>query len=143
MVIHMVLPGPVKPYVRMTQRSMWVNKQALEYRASKEALQMAMRCEMSRNCWEMLARESLSVNIAFGRVVRRQDLDNLVKAILDAGNKIVWRDDRWIDQINAWRRDDDNLGLELWVSTVGESGRWTIIAASDRVAGGAAQKEQT
>ena len=35
------------------------------------------------------------------------DLDNLVKAIMDAGNKILYWDDRWCDSIVAVRQNAD------------------------------------
>lgn len=47
-------------------------------------------------------RESLSVEAIFYRSNRqRVDLDNMLKALLDAGNKLLWEDDSQIVQVSA------------------------------------------
>lgn len=98
--------GPVVPYVRMTRRGKFVKASAKRYLASQESMQWQFVAEMDRNGWEKFpAGQPLHVTIAVRYIDRRSDLDNVVKAILDAANGIVWEDDRWVDSISAWRYD--------------------------------------
>lgn len=114
--------GPIKPYVRMTRRSMYVDDQAQEYLASKTALQTQLRAWMSLHEYEPLGREPLRVEILFGWANHRQDLDNLAKAVLDACNGIVWDDDRWVDdlQVRRWMGGRNPVWLWLWVERLEE-----------------------
>ena len=122
MMIHFCLVGPVKPYVRMTQRSKHVNAQAQQYLASKDELRLQLKSWMQHWGYERLGREPLRVEITFGGVNHRQDLDNLVKAVLDACNGIVWEDDRWVDVIEARReeRPGQSEFAWVWVGRIGE-----------------------
>ena len=108
----MVLTGRIKPYVRMTQKGKYVDPQAAEYLASKQALQLQMKTSMNADNYErfangipLLAYLSFHVPSSQGH---RADLDNLIKAVLDAGNDILYEDDRWIDNIRAHRNIIDN-----------------------------------
>ena len=47
------------------------------------------------------------------------DLDNLLKAVLDAGNGILWKDDRQIVEANAFKRkptegEPEFVELQVW-----------------------------
>lgn len=42
-----------------------------------------------------------------------KDLDNLVKGVLDALNKVAWRDDRYIYYIQAEKRYSDNNRITI------------------------------
>lgn len=98
------LLGKPVPYVRMTQRGKFVRPEAKRYLASKDAFALQMRAQMGGR--EPLGREPLVVRLEFwytGGPDHRRDLDNEIKAMLDAGNGIVWEDDRWIDVIVASR----------------------------------------
>jgi Holliday junction resolvase RusA-like endonuclease len=101
-----VITGEIKPYVRMTRRGKWGSPQAREYLASKAAIQMQLRAQMAGR--EPFGREPLSVRlwIRVSERLHTKDLDNQIKAILDACNTIVWADDRWIDDISAVRYMD-------------------------------------
>ena len=101
----------IKPYVRMTKRGKYVNEQAQEYLSSKTGLQLHYQSFMNKQGFEMLPVEmplwvmiQVTVPIFQGH---RADLDNIIKAVLDAGNKIVYPDDRWIDSIEATREIGD------------------------------------
>ncbi len=102
--IFLGLLGKPVPYVRMTQRGKFVKPEAKRYLASKDALARQMRIQMGGH--EPLGREPLIVHLEFWYTSgpdHRRDLDNEIKAVLDAGNGIVWEDDRWIDVIVASR----------------------------------------
>jgi Holliday junction resolvase RusA-like endonuclease len=49
----------------------------------------------------------------------KADLDNQVKAILDACNKTAFPDDRWVDQIDAQRFHGDECRLRLMIMQCG------------------------
>jgi len=110
----------IKPYVRMTQRSKWVNKQAQQYLNSKNTLMTLIRNQMQQKDYEMLpAQTPLSVAITVHTHTsqgHRADLDNIVKAILDACQGIAFKDDRWIDYIEATRKIGEVERLQLLVS---------------------------
>jgi len=112
------LTGKPKPYVRMTRRGKWVKPEAQEYLASKAALALEMRQQMRGA--EPFGRYPLGVRIDFRYtrgVDHRRDLDNEIKAVLDAANGIVYEDDRWVDRITAVRREgigDDHVILNVW-----------------------------
>ena len=96
------LRGAVKPYVRMAQRGKYIRPQAQEYLASKRALGWQMKATMSQRGWEMFPKVSLSVACVFfsKRGLHGRDLDNEIKAVLDAANGIVYPDDRWVDALS-------------------------------------------
>jgi len=104
MTIELTLTGAVKPYVRMTQRGKWTNAQAHEYLASRMSLALQAKAQMAGRA--PLGRVPLRVHITFAVSERMhtKDLDNLIKAVLDALNGVVWEDDRWVDEISAVRR---------------------------------------
>lgn len=101
--MNFVIKGEIKPYVRMTRRGKWTNPQAQEYLASKAAIQMQLKAQMAGR--EPFGREPLSVRlwIRVSERLHTKDLDNQIKAVLDACNGIVWADDRWVDAIHAQR----------------------------------------
>lgn len=98
------LTAKVKPYVRMTRRGMWVKPEAMEYLDSKAELARQLALQMAP-LGGLLGRSPLGVEILFccADGFHHKDLDNMVKAVLDAANKIVYADDRWIDSIIANR----------------------------------------
>ena len=96
------LYGTFKPYVRMTQRGKWVRPEAQEYLASKADLARQFQCARL----DMLPAQTplaVSIVIEHKHGFHNRDLDNEVKAILDAAQGIVFVDDRWVDQIYAQR----------------------------------------
>ena len=110
----------IKPYVRMTQRGKWVNKQAQQYLNSKSTLMTLIRNQMQQKDYEMMpAQTPLSVSITVHTHTsqgHRADLDNIVKAILDACQGIAFKDDRWIDQIEATREIGKREALYIGIS---------------------------
>ena len=107
------LTSPVVPYVRMTQRSKWVDPQAIRYLEAKHALAQEMLVARVNAKAKLVDREPFRVAMVFGEVRHNCDLDNQAKAVLDAGNGILWEDDRWCDAVHGIRRTGE--GLLLWV----------------------------
>ena len=102
------LLGKFKPYVRMTRRGKFAAPQALEYLASQNALAWQFKEQMRGE--PMLQQVPLYVRITIGMScgVHKCDLDNQVKAILDAAQGIVFKNDCWIDMLEASRGLGDN-----------------------------------
>jgi Holliday junction resolvase RusA-like endonuclease len=99
----------------MTQGALW-RDDAQRYLASQTELKTLLQGSMAANGWEMYLRKvPLQLRVAFGWAVHTHDLSNLLKALEDAGNKIVWQDDRWIDRIDTWRVPAGNGLVEFWV----------------------------
>ena len=99
----------ITPYVRMTQRSKFVNPQAKEYLASKEAIQWQIKPQMGLSA--MMPRQaSLRVDLHFQLPSPHAcDLDNLIKAVCDALQGVAIHDDRWIDEIHATAAKGEHL----------------------------------
>ena len=109
----------IKPYVRMTKRGKYVKPEAQEYLASKEELSWKIKNILQNMGVDMMpAKTSLRVIIrlfAPSEPGHRCDLDNQVKAILDACNGIAYPDDRWIDSIDAKRTLGVDPRLVLYI----------------------------
>lgn len=119
--MHFDLRGPIVPYVRMTRRGKYVREDAQRYLASQTALRVQMRLAMARAGYTMMPLQTpLMVRIVFGWCRHNCDLDNLVKAVMDAGNGILWPDDRWVDVIDARREDGDGMLHMVAAGMVGE-----------------------
>jgi len=96
----------IKPYVRMTQRGMYVKPEALEYRACQKVMQMVVNAQMGANGWDMLPGQiplRVTIRQEFEKAMHNHDGDNVEKAILDAMNGIVYPDDRWVDELRRSR----------------------------------------
>ena len=104
--MNFTILGKIKPYLRMTQRSKIVDPQAQEYLASKMAIGLQLKQQMAGQ--EMFPRVHLSTDILFcGPDTHHatRDLDNLVKAIHDSAQGIVYPDDCWIAELSARRQE--------------------------------------
>jgi crossover junction endodeoxyribonuclease RusA len=118
MIYTFTIEGRFKPYVRMTQRGKWVKSEAREYLASKDRIGYDIAEQMRRRGQEMLPGQTpLWVEIRISPALHNRDLDNEVKALLDAMQSVVFPDDRWVDVLTASRGARDNR--ELTKVTVG------------------------
>lgn len=131
----------LQPYVRMTQRSMFVNKYAKLYLSSKANLKELMAYELKdREKFKSVKKMKIGSLEAYaesyyaippktifrmgaqiiypvGKLKRKQDVDNLLKAILDAGNELIYEDDRWCDNayVNRFEHGSrDRIHVWLW-----------------------------
>ena len=113
------IPGiTIKPYVRMTQRGKYVSEQAQEYLASKAGLQEAIQAAMLEQGYAMLPAQTplwvcIEVTVPSSQG-HRADLDNILKAVLDACNGVAFPDDRWVDDISIVRKiGPPYLGIDI------------------------------
>jgi len=115
---HFTITGHITPYTRMTQRSMW-NARSQLYLTSKEAIRVQYQAQMALHGWRCIGRQPVRVYIRlYGNVKSRKcDLDNQVKALLDAANDCVFDDDRWCDTIYAVRVQSDKEIASVGVFT--------------------------
>lgn len=116
-----LIKGKFKPYVRMTQRGKWVNPQAQEYLSSKAGIGLQLKAQMNRAGWEMLpAKTPLTVHILIYHEngFHNRDLDNEIKALLDAAQGIAFHNDCWIDAITARRVEHHQDCVIMSVSTI-------------------------
>lgn len=111
--------GCFVPYVRMTQRGKFVQPRAQEYLDSQMAMGLQFKTCMKDKM--IVARRkplSVAIYIFHDHGFNNRDLDNEVKAILDAAQGIVFEDDRWIDHLQAFRRRSDRCRVGLWVKVI-------------------------
>ena len=100
-----ILDFPIIPYTRMTRFGKFADPRARAYLANKRAIQLCLKQQMVQANWIMLpAKTSLSFALEIWRPkIHTADLENIGKALMDAANKIVYPDDRWIDAISERR----------------------------------------
>jgi Holliday junction resolvase RusA-like endonuclease len=67
--------------------------------------------------------DDLKVHLAFRTKTRqRKDIDNLIKSIFDACNKVVWNDDQQVTELHVTlSRGSDKPGFDIRVEQVAES----------------------
>jgi len=98
--------GKIIPYVRMTQRSKYADERARRYGQSQKNIGWQLRQQMRYADAQMIdrgVRLAVSIRIRATGGLHRWDLDNGIKALLDAAQEIVFADDRWIDRLTAER----------------------------------------
>jgi Holliday junction resolvase RusA-like endonuclease len=102
----LVIRCPVVPYVRMTRRGKH-KLRAQRYISNQHSLGWLIKIEMQSRGIQIFGREPLQVEVVIEEARpepdHRRDGDNLLKAVLDAANGILWADDRWIDGANIVR----------------------------------------
>ena len=114
--VSVLLTEPIVPYVRMTRRGKWmefdrkgnpskaqryiVNQEILKTRI-KEQLKLKGHAELPifRNKQPLRCHITLLVH----KDLHRKDLDNQIKALLDAAQGLIFENDLWIDTITAER----------------------------------------
>ena len=99
----------VVPYTRMTQRGKYVKPNALRYLASQKELKLLMSiANHNREYYKMYyVPEKCPFGVQMTFYVNRLhycDLDNLLKAVMDAGNGILYKDDMWCDEFGKTKR---------------------------------------
>lgn len=122
--VNAVIPGPVVPYTRVG-RERWTDR-ARRYLGWRDAFALDLSATVSRPYPVFGEGVPVEVHVTFARHVRRGDLDNLLKGVLDASEGILFANDRQVTALSA-RRVQCESGLDLTGVTV-----W----AADTLAGG-------
>lgn len=114
-----LIEGKIKPYVRMTQRGKFVSPQAQEYLRSRAATQWQLKEQMrGRDMPPDRTPLVAHIEMVMEGGLHRPDLDNQVKALLDAAQGIVFRNDLWIDEVHAERRLGNGYFVRLVITVL-------------------------
>ena len=101
------VPGKIKPYVRMTQRSKYVNKQAQEYLQWKTVYGWDIKTIRLKNDWHMIpGHVMIFLNLSYFIPKKRNpnfDLSNVLKGVEDALQGILFENDRQVEGFTAFR----------------------------------------
>lgn len=114
-----VIDGHIVPCTRVTTNSKW-SPRATRYHSSQEAMRWQLRHQMLDHQWEMLPDNmplGLDVEIKLNKAVQRADLDNLIKAVSDSAQGVVFINDKWINKITAVRcaADIERATIRIYV----------------------------
>lgn len=115
------LTGKIKPYTRMTQNGKWVDEAAKEYIASQIAIGQQIKNQMALNGWEMLPLKTplkLEVTATLPERLYTFDVDNLGKAVQDALQGIVFKNDCWIIEARFTKTRGNDYSAYVFVGTV-------------------------
>ncbi|MDA7028481.1 RusA family crossover junction endodeoxyribonuclease [Bacillus sp. CLL-7-23] len=128
---------PITPMgaVRMTGRGKFVNKNAQRYLAYKDFIKWEAKKQMKNEPFELGA---LHVDITFVMPIpkswskkkqqqsirtlhtKKPDIDNLVKGVFDALNKIAWKDDNQVSKVTACKKYGEKPGIEVQITRASE-----------------------
>lgn len=115
--IEIVINERIHPYVRMTQRSKFIDPTAMAYIHNQRVLKFYIKQQIPSGNFLIFDKLPLGCDLSFNLTqLHRADLDNLVKAVLDAGTGIIYTNDAWIDSISARRRlsDTPKMIMQVW-----------------------------
>lgn len=119
--LYFEIEGKIKPCVRTTRGSLW-NEQSREYAKSKTDMQIQFTNQMANNKWEMWPSPkplAMEIRYCVPSRLHGHDIDNVIKAICDAAQGTVFKDDRYIDIIKAERwQGDDHLAQILIMGAI-------------------------
>lgn len=91
--------GEIVPFVRVG-RERWTAR-ATRYAASKDAIAWAVRAAVGGRVTGSEQAGRWAVSMAIKRRKARGDLDNVVKALLDSCQGVLWADDIQVVEIHA------------------------------------------
>jgi len=100
------------PYVRMTQRTRFTDKYAIRYREQQQLIRQLIALDLASQGLPLAGEDyaipkdipfSAHIFIYTAKPLHRCDLDNQVKAVLDACQKVVYPNDSQCDSIAAIR----------------------------------------
>lgn len=114
------ITGKIKPYVRMTRRGKWVDEDAQEYITSQVAIGQQVKNQMALNNWEMLPVKTplkLKVTATLPERLYTMDVDNIGKAVQDALQGIVFKNDCWIVETNFCKTLGKDYSAYVFVGT--------------------------
>lgn len=99
--ITFTILGEIVPYTRVG-RERWTDR-AKRYLGSRDAVrgQLAAQLPAGHRDSEAFASGEWAVSLSVCRCKKRGDLDNILKAVLDAANDVVFRDDAQVRALSA------------------------------------------
>jgi len=115
--IEIIIDEHIQPYVRMTQRSKFVDQAAMHYIHNQRVIKFYMQQQLPANNFTIYESTPLGCDLSFNLTqIHKADLDNLIKAALDAGTGIIYTSDAWIDSISARRRlsNTPKMIMQVW-----------------------------
>jgi len=98
MLISLPYPPSLNRLYRTVRGRPILSKEAREYRAAVRSLLDGMGYRATGS--------PVAVSVWLYRPRRTGDADNALKALLDACNGFLWRDDSQLVEIHLWRLDD-------------------------------------
>jgi Holliday junction resolvase RusA-like endonuclease len=103
------IKGTFVPYTRMTRRSKHASDRAKRYLDSQERLAWEFKRQMKEQGAHMIEKTPLRliVEIERRKLTHTKDSSNLLKALEDAMQKVVFSNDCWIDSISFDRYESD------------------------------------
>lgn len=121
------IEGKVVPYTRMTRRGKYVKPDAIRYIESQNRLKsvigLSIEDEHSDDTWYVPEKCRFGAHMTFYVTsLHHCDLDNLVKAVIDACQKVLFKDDRYCDAIYASRCkcEDHEEGVQVSLYEIDE-----------------------
>ena len=114
--LSFVVPGPPVPKGRPRFGNGVVRTPAKTKAYEKTVATYALQARCRVAGWPLDKR--YSVNVVFVRIDGRADVDNVVKASIDACNHVLWVDDRQVWRLSAERREDGPDRLEVTVEVI-------------------------
>ena len=101
----------------MTQKSKYMDPYAMAYVHNQRILKFYMKQQILAGNFNIYDHTPLGCDLSFNLTqLHRADLDNLVKAALDAGTGIIYTNDAWIDTISARRKKaaTPKMIMQIW-----------------------------
>lgn len=107
--VHLdILPPTVN---EMYKRSRYSFYKSTEAKQTVEAIQLLMRTQYRGN---PLDHEGIVVSVNLHAKNKRRDIDGMLKALLDCGNKILWKDDSLITELHVFKlKGDDTVDVVI------------------------------
>lgn len=120
MILEYVIPGPPQPKERPRRGRLgrWYTPDATK-RYERHVKGCAVAAKMAHGeCWPMGAAYRVKMLVWF-QDLRRRDLDNVVKAVLDGLNGVLWDDDSQVVELSIGRAvDRDRPRVDVVVEVV-------------------------
>ncbi len=111
-----IIPGEIVPYTRVG-RERWTDR-ARRHPTSRDAVRAMALAAVGARIDDEARSGRWHAGMPFYRYKRRGDVDNLLKAVLDALQGVVWNDDAQVDAIEArrlrCRRGQDRAVVAVW-----------------------------
>lgn len=104
--LTLYVPGDIYPYTRTTMRQKFVDEAYAKYTASQCAIRQIVREMMADNDLSPMPDGTplrLGIIFTVKRRLHKRDLSNMVKAVEDALQGVLFGNDAWIDAIYAER----------------------------------------